>query len=513
MKRFFALLLCLALLVPSVSLADTEDYTVAGKLFKQLWAGSGFSGVLTLDITDKAGASTLQKPVTANVDYIYVRPAQSDPGQYRLDLTLMDGESATSAAHLQVREGVPAFQADVISPDWYSLAPVETDGASAFSQAAQGLLEATGVPGISRAALEMLAGLQTSDALTEALDSYTTRIDLWIEGFRQEAKLGKLADGTTTMEVSYQVPAQAVKAQAKQLVLDVLNDQPTLQALTQALGEETASILLNPTLQSYYFQAIDNLPLSGQLALSRTVSLKNETLALHLSLPLYDEQGGAVTLSYDRSRGEGDLPDDNVISLESDLRKLTLSFQEYSSMTDVRVVRGTLRSEPKGAQPFTVDDGAAKQTLALAFTLRQQESESVDEQQQDVYTYDAILNLSRDGEGEDLVAVPEMEMTLSSRFVSKALKSAATEVSASLTLGGDGLDNAITLTLEGKSRKKWEPEQLPDDMVYVNEMTQEDLAALLPGAAARFAALAGQYAAAPAQETETSPQPETTPEA
>ena len=55
------------------------------------------------------------------------------------------------------------------------------------------------------------------------------------------------------------------------------------------------------------------------------------------------------------------------------------------------------------------------------------------------------------------------------------------------------------LTLQGKSRKKWEPEALPQDVVYVQEMTQEDMSALLPGAAARGLALLDSYAQAPAE--------------
>ena len=84
------------------------------------------------------------------------------------------------------------------------------------------------------------------------------------------------------------------------------------------------------------------------MTIGRTVSLEGDTLELHLSLPLYDAEGGEVTLRYDRTRGEGDLPDDNTISLESGLRAISLTYQEYSSMTGVRVIQGTLTSEPRG---------------------------------------------------------------------------------------------------------------------------------------------------------------------
>ena len=52
-----------------------------------------------------------------------------------------------------------------------------------------------------------------------------------------------------------------------------------------------SQLLLNPSLQSYYFSAIDALPLASNMTIGRTVSLEGDTLELHLSLPLYDAEG------------------------------------------------------------------------------------------------------------------------------------------------------------------------------------------------------------------------------
>lgn len=130
MKRFLCLLLVLALALPAAALADTEDYTVAGKLLKQLWAGSGFSGTLSLNEQNNQGDGLWQKPAVVNVDYIYVRPTETDPALHRADLTLMDGDSAISAAHLQLKEGTLTAQADAISPDWYAFTGVEGSAAT-----------------------------------------------------------------------------------------------------------------------------------------------------------------------------------------------------------------------------------------------------------------------------------------------------------------------------------------------------------------------------------------------
>lgn len=526
MKRFLCLLMCLTcLLLPAAhaSEANGEDYTVAGKLIKQLWAGSGFSATVSVEVAAKEGTQAMStlKPIVMDVSYIYVRPTATETAEHRADVVLMDGENALSAAHAQLKDGALAVQADVISPDWYSFgeAPLQEGEAAAggdlLEPLGESLLAQTGIPSLASLAAQAAGLLQGAEGLEDVLESYLIRMDLWIEGYRQNAVLDKLEDGTTTMSVYYDVPPVAIKSQAKQMVLDLLSDQVTLARLQEAAGEELSQLLLNPSLQSYYFSAIDALPLASNMTIGRTVSLEGDTLELHLSLPLYDAEGGEVTLRYDRTRGEGDLPDDNTISLESDLRAISLTYQEYSSMTGVRVIQGTLTSEPRGTDAFTVEDGVpadAQKTLALSFSLKQQESETKDDELRDVYTYDATLNLESEGEGDAYVAIPATEITLASTFVSKELKSAATDMEATVTLGGDAWDQTYTVTITGRSRQKWEPEELSPDRIYVSRMTETDVASLLPGAALRFAALMADFlTAAPA--ASASPEPSAAPEA
>ena len=525
MKRFLCLLMCLTcLLLPAAhaSEANGEDYTVAGKLIKQLWAGSGFSATVSVEVAAKEGTQAMStlKPIVMDVSYIYVRPTATETAEHRADVVLMDGENALSAAHAQLKDGALAVQADVISPDWYSFgeAPLQEGeaeaGADLLVQLGESLLAQTGMPALASFAGQAAALLHGADGLEDVLESYLIRMDLWIEGYRQNAVLDKLEDGTTTMSVYYDVPPVAIKSQAKQMVLDLLSDQVTLARLQEAAGEELSQLLLNPSLQSYYFSAIDALPLASNMTIGRTVSLEGDTLELHLSLPLYDAEGGEVTLRYDRTRGEGDLPDDNTISLESELRAISLTYQEYSSMTGVRVIQGTLTSEPRGTEAFTVEEGApadAQKTLALSFSLKQQESETKDDELRDVYTYDATLNLESEGEGDAYVAIPATEITLASTFVSKELKSAATDMEATITLGGDAWDQTYTATITGRSRQKWEPEELSPDRIYVSRMTETDVASLLPGAALRFAALMANFlTAVPA--ASASPEPSDAPE-
>jgi len=487
MKRFLALWLvcCLFTLSAPCALAEVEDYTVAGKLLKQLWAGSGFTGTLTVEMAaQKEGALATQKPLVFDVDYIYVRPDDLASEEHRADIALVDGGETLSALHMQFKDGEAAFQADAAGDKWYSFAAGGTgETAQAAAAAGSEALSHTGMPALTEMMLAAAAAMSGAEGLGNAMDDYTTRVDVWIEGHRQDAILGKLEDGTTTMEVNYRVSPAALKAQVKQLVFDLLNDEQTLAALQSALGEEMASLYLNPALQSWYFDSIDALALAGDMTISRTVSMKGDTLNLSLNLPLYDREGGNVLLRYDRTQGEGDLPDSNVLHLESALRIIDVIYQEYSSMTGVNVVRGTFESgHTDGSQPF-----------AAAFTLTQETGESKDEEKRDVYSYGLKLSLSPVEEG----AFPETEIALTSSFASKELKSAATQVKAVLALGGDGWDSAVTLSFEGASCKKWEPQPIEAERVSLSSLSQAELALLLSGPALQLAELLKPYLTQP----------------
>ncbi len=500
-QRLAALLLACLTLASSAALA-AEDYTVAEKLLKQLWAGSGFSGELTVSF-DTPALRTKQ-PIRADWDYIYVRPTEQNEAEHRVDIRLENG----SAASVQLMEGSLAFQADLISPDWYVLRADSEDEPADASAAAQALqsgantvLSLTGMPEVSRTALALAARLSGSEAVQDALEPYKTRVDVWIEGYREDALLDKLDDGTTTMEVNYRVSPAAIKAQVKQMTLDMLADAELLTALTDAMGEEAAQRYVNPALQSWYFSAVDALPLSDDLTISRTFSLKGDTLSLSLCLPLYDAQTGAVVLSYDRVRGQGDLPDENVIHLESEQRTLEMRYQEYSSMTGVKVLQG--RVENRASESFEVDgSAAAPANFAADFTLKQEQSETRDSEGRDVYAYNLNLTLQPE-EGE------EIEASLTSRFASKELKSAATEADVALTLRRG--QSSVSITANGTSRKKWEPDPLPFERTDLASLTQADLTATLAGAGVRLLAAVADCVETPEAAAEPSEAPEATP--
>ena len=527
--RIACLWLCLALCAPA--LAEGVDYSLAEKLSKQLEAGSGFTGTLTVSSEAVPGresdAYTTIKPFTFDCTYLYTREdaATRTAAERRCGLVLKDGENAQATLDVALRGSQVFFQSDLIGADWYSLSR-EDDTVAGAGQSA---LNATAMPSLAGFAADLLLNLQgksTAD-LQEPLDSYLTKVDLWIEGYRQNAVLGKLDDGTATMEVNYSIPPAAVKAQIKQLVLDLLNDEAVLAGLKALLTDEQAAQLLDARQQNYYFYAVDELPLSGDLSISRTVSLKGDTVALHMSLPLIDQTAGALTLTYDRTAGTGDLPDENVIRLESAKVLVEIAYQKYSSMTGVNVYQGTVVRDPQGADAYVVDssEGAAK-TFSAAFTLTNREENGVNDEGKNTLSYSVQLSVAPDytpADREDEAQPPTdaqqaqyvvfqpLDFSLSAVFSSGQAKNASTGVDLTLEISGVELPDKITLAFSGKSTSKWSLSAVnASRAVALSSLTQEQRDQLIAQAGVKAGLLVLPYVGLP-QTAAAAPQGETVP--
>ena len=489
--------LCMSALAPA--LAAGLDYTMAYKLFRQLASGSGFSGTLEVGLSANGNAPgeavITAKPFVIDWDYIYVCPTNETLPQHRLDAALMDGETTVTEAHLQLLDGVLAAHSPLLGEEWMQvsveelLGPVAGGEDAFFAQAMpdlQSLLEASGMPSLIKLALPMLLRVQgfadeaQRERLQAIVEKMSLRMDLWIEGYRQNAELGRLEDGSAIITVTYQVSPANIKAQASQLVLDLLSDEAARQSLAEFVDENTAALLLNPEYQPYYFAAIEALPLSGDLTLSRTMDMRGDTVALHLSLPFYDAEGGPITLRYDRERGEGDLPDTNTLTMESGNRTAELSYLTYRSMTDVTVYQGTFTISDRSVESFAVaPEGQEKPLPDVAFTLRRQTAQTREEGDWNVYTDNWQLQLEPNPNGEAPDAFLPIQVQADSRFTSKTPKTSSTKMEIAVKVSGEERPQVIDLTFTGETRRQWQPEELPPERTDVLTLTGEDLEALL----------------------------------
>jgi len=464
------------------------------KLTKQLNAGSGFIGTLTLNVTPAEGRETdafsTVKPLQMDWTYIKV-PANADTGvpeESRLQLALNASEYQQGSAEFSLRDGALYMKSTLLDDTWYLLGDTVlqsmlgaaglTNALPAASQLLQtgGLMSGT-LPFFGNMAAYLI-GADTA-GMSDAIEQYTTKIDFWLEGYRSSVQMQTLEDGASVMEIEYVLPAAAVKAQLKQLLIDLMNDETLLASLRALMPADQASLYLDPSLQPYYFYAVDGLPLDGDLRIHRVLSFLGDTIELSVTMPLYDSVSGAATLVYTRKQGAADMPDEHTLSITGAGSRAELSFRTYDTITGTSVYQGTVLAE--GAE----QDGVKPQILWASFDLS---TKSVTTR--DLNGYETLIQnlklsvapaeIPKTEDASRYAAIPKADLSLDLSLASLTAKNAPMDMTAKLSLSGEEMAQKITLELAGSTTAKWSPEAFePAAAVNLAAMPQNELASLM----------------------------------
>lgn len=497
MLRIVSLGLALVLALCAGAAAESADgpsYTMAEKLMKQLDAGSGFVGTLTLTATAAEGresdAFSTVKPIA--LDWTYIKAsgdaAAGVPDDMRLKFTLNASDYQHGSAELSLQNGALYLQSSLLGDGWYRveketlLAALGDAGVTDTLSAATAALQTGGLMGGTLSFLKNMAfyliGANTT-GMSDALQQYTTKIDFWLEGYRNSVQMTNLTDGTSVMDISYTIPAAAVKAQLKQLLIDLMNDTTLLPELQSLMSPDQAALFLTPSLQPYYFYAVDGLPLEGELTVNREVSFLGDTVALSVVMPLYDSQSGAMTLSYTRKQSTESEPYENSLQISGTDSRVELNYTKSATAPSTAVYQGTLLVE--GAET----DGVKPKMLWAAFTLSNQSVTTKDlngyEKQNEILKLTvAPAELPK---GEDAALYTEFSKTVLSADMSVAslsAKNSPTDVNVKLALSGEGMAQSIALELSGTTTSTWTPDAFDTAAATdLAQITQEEMQSLV----------------------------------
>ncbi len=478
-KRWLGLIAAVLLAVtPMLMMGAGAESALLGKMQKQLGAGSGLKGTVTA-----SGLGGLDG-LALNAQYI-LQKAQS-----QLVLSLESGEAELLKAALYGQDGMLAIDAGLNSGKLYG---TSSGWESLFSSLMMGEAGETQVPlqtalyGILFPEDERLAA-----QLEEAAVPYLIKIDLWMQGFAGPPALTKDTAGVTVMEVSYRIPATALKAELKQLLMDLLADKTLLPLLWNQMTQAQANLYLNPALQSFYFQAVDALPLEGEITMLRRVSTAGQLMETSVSLPLGGFGNGLKRLSFLVSAAEMGEALECALETEGG----TLSFTRHEvpdqgSLLQRRVFAGTIRYLPVEIPNWQVDATApvyAEKAMSVSYQTAFTQSSSVDADGRNNEEYTLSVSLAPDwshltGEVTEeiraqYILTEPVQLTASALLASGQARNASTSLSAQVRLVSGGTD--FTLSGQFKTTPPWA--FAPVDVAAADKLenlTQDQLSALL----------------------------------
>lgn len=383
MKRILCLALCLMLAIPA-ALAETAD-TLPKKFARQLTGGNGIRGKLSLTASGVAEWLNVLLPFTAaDIQMRAVGEKQGD-----MSATVTDDDDWQIKLYVEDSEGQEAgttwlygdpagvyFQSELL-PGNRLMLPVEQvnllyqifkgEYAEMFFAFDPMGMTGTGANG-NVAAYEAVADMLGIPAdeweanWMPVLEKYLLQLDLWLTSFGgTDVQSGE--SGAMTMSATYNIPADALKKEAKYIIGQMLFDNELMTLLLPYVTMEQRITYLNPSMLYFYEACIDQLPLEGDIVLSREMSGLGENVSMSVELPLPvlpdtlmapvgEVAAAAFKLPYNdllagmKRVAFTQMDEVRTITLTGDKRSITLTATETMPDEYTSAVSGALRIMP-----------------------------------------------------------------------------------------------------------------------------------------------------------------------
>ncbi|MBR0227968.1 MAG: hypothetical protein IJQ62_06445 [Clostridia bacterium] len=427
MKRGIALLLAALLLAAAAVPALAEDYTLAEKFYQQAVKESAFRGTLTLSASG-AGTRAVDAALWTAIKNIAPRMSLSlehattpykDEGQATLTLTL-DGATNGKLTYMYDEQQM-AFGGTVLGGDnvYYSAARDWN-----LAELLSGLLsDGSGWPPVWQMALAVENAPAEWKARAESrIAVYKTKLNLWLNGYAQSST-GRDGD-TMYFQLACAIPAQALKAEIKQLMVDFYNDAELLTLLKEVVSAQEAAAYLQPSMMNALFSMLDAMQMTGDLEVVQRYDYSAAPLLLQLSVPLGAGALSRLTISC------AYVQDGENWRITGSLNS-GAEFDASCLIANGTIYTGTVKlTLPEEDESFVVSEQAAMNTVAFDYNL-------IWEPGEDVYTL-STDRFSREIKGSLLIRpvegdIPEQSLTLELTMSSGSAKRSATQLNGSLT--------------------------------------------------------------------------------
>lgn len=475
MKRLTALLLAVVLALCTLP-ALAADYPIEEKFYRQM-VESAFLGTVTfstsgtqttaMDAASWFRIRSLLPRVTLEADHSLTR----GEGQATMRL-LLDDQSA-GETKLLYNDTLMGLSSDLLAgTDTYYTAARDWD----VSQLAQAMIQGSSVwPPLWRVLLAVLTAPEEWQLRAQPfLEPYETKLGVWMNGYASFAT--GVQDNVGYTQLQCAIPAQAIKAEIKQLLVDFYANGELLSLLREIVTPQEAAAYLQSGMQDTFFSTLDALALEGTVEITRRYDAQGNLLLDSITLPFADTQTlRTLTLAVSPS-AEGQHW--AFSGQAQDGTDFDISFVAGENMAYTGSVRLLLPEAADGSS-FIVSDTAARRTIAFDYNFSWDPGE-------ETYTlatsrFERTLRgtlVIKPQEGWDM---PDQSLILEASFSSGSSQRSATQLNATLTWQDLDGDASITATLAGRTAAPFAVDSLSavTGAMRLDLMTDESHSALI----------------------------------
>lgn len=447
LKRFLSVLLCAALIcavLPTAMAAKEDDYTLPELLYQHFVVQDyPIRGSMALTASGTASWLDMLLPYTATTLHLRLLNLEnSDDFQYQVYVE--DAQGDQKALTQLYRADDALYLRSELLPDTLLTLPVGGD--------VLGTLLGKTEQGNDSFYSVVLGIINQPDMIwdnvwTPVLEDYLNDIELWLADYASDPVMTG-DTGDMVMQISYVIPAQDVKEQAKALWHNVLFDEELLTLLRPLMTQQQQNIYLNSGMTYFYDYCIDALPLTGELRLSRTLTTRGDVKAVSVALPMPENAWGFTNLTF-RQDASG-----LTLMLLNDERTLTLTAAQSSGEDENGQWTGTFSSVPAAAQE--------EKLVQVNYVLSHTHTTSLDsdgKRHDDTAWTLALTPEAENAENEQYLAFEPIEMSLTMAYSRENKDSAPVRLNVSAALHMSEAD--VSLKLAVRTTNRWNALTLP----------------------------------------------------
>ena len=250
-------------------------------------------------------------------------------------------------------------------------------------------------------------------------------------------------------ELSCTIPAQAVKAEIKQLLIDLYADEGLLALLREVLTAEEAAAYLQPGMRDTFFTVIDQTKITGDVQITRRYDTQGNLLMDSITLP-FAEGGQLSELKIENNTtNEGQQWNVAAVTQYGD-------FSVTGAEIEPGIYTGAIDFAPADVSDFPMgDDAAAADVNPIHFDynldveIGEDEFDLASDTYSRAFRYTLLLKPEEDSD------MPPQSLTLNAMFSSKSNVRAATALKATLTWTDMNTSASITANLSARTAVTW----------------------------------------------------------
>ena len=458
--RMLSILFCLVLLAGEALAVTITGYTLEEK-FRNQMVSSGFRGSISFtadgdsfsglnDAGWKTVASILEGTVLEFSSTI--RSVYSKDRETAVDI-LRNGETIGSFRTV-LENGMIAFSTDLLNEYgmWYEFSE-ETDALSLILRPESGWPDMPGVLfRISNASKDW------KERAERAASPYLTKLAIWLQNYQEITVEGTGSESRLHMHC--EIPSQDVITQMKQMMVDFYLDGELLSLLGEVLTAQESAAYLMPAVRTELNAMLDRLEINGSVQIDRTYDANGNILTDRISLPFAEGRRMsylAVTLM--SSAGEEGFSVNGAWRGNEEDYEFSLEMLKSDENTYTGTVTAAYPQEEDGFDVRSEERGGLL-AADLVYSFEKDEETYLASQDLCEKSTKAVL-LIRPRE-EDTSGIGTVSASFVMSMQSKSRKTAATKISAALTLADQDTGSTIGAEMTASTAERWQPISLSD---------------------------------------------------